>query len=75
MTVIALLNVLGEIRAHILHNLLSDGLLIVLRGYKLFIESILLISDCIDSIEVVHVADGAGASPGQLHDNLILMHG
>ena len=75
MTVIALLNVLSEIRAHVLHDLLSDGLLIVLRGDELFIESILLISDSIDSIEVVHLADGAGTSPGQLHNNLVLMHG
>ena len=75
LAVVSLLDVFGEICAHILHNLARKVLLLFLRSYQLLIKCILFLSDRVDPIEVVHVADGTRATACHLKVEIGLLHG
>ena len=74
LTVIPLLDVFRKVGAHILHNLTREVLLFPLRGNQLLIECILFLSDSIDTVEVVHVADGARAATCHFEVEVGLLH-
>ena len=74
MAIVTLLNVLGQVGSHVLDNLSADALLFFLRGNQLLIEGILFLSDGVDAVEVVHVADGAWTAPGHLEVEFALPH-